>query len=312
MRRSSRFFLGANLMAGWLLLATAGPAPAVPVTFCGDGIINNGEECDDGGTANGDGCNFLCELEFCGDGIINGSEECDDGGTANNDGCDADCMNEGSPNDDDGVASNIEDSGPGCGVNGLTTGDGNGDGVLDSTQPKVATLPAANGNGYLTLVSECDLSAVEAVTPESRGGDNTHIYPFGLLGFVLSGCESSLMTVYYHAAASIPSGAAYRKHGPTTPGFPGTTKFYTLPNATFGSVAPGQCSTPVAVASFRLFDNQLGDDTGDDGDIVDQGGPGSATARQAPATSPFGIGLIMVAMILVGAYSIRRVTAETR
>ena len=31
--------------------------------FCGDSILDDNEECDDGNTTNGDGCNSLCELE---------------------------------------------------------------------------------------------------------------------------------------------------------------------------------------------------------------------------------------------------------
>lgn len=44
------------------------PESALPPT-CGDGVLNPpGEECDDGGTANGDGCSSTCKLEpgrFC-------------------------------------------------------------------------------------------------------------------------------------------------------------------------------------------------------------------------------------------------------
>jgi len=299
------------LMTGWLLVTTAGPSAAVPIGYCGDGVIQAPEECDDGGTASSDGCGPDCKLEFCGDGIIQLPEQCDDGGTAIGDGCGSDCQFE-TNGDTDGVDASIEDAGPGCGLDGLANGDGNGDGVLDSTQAKVATLPAANGNGYLTLVSECDLAEVEAVTPESRGGDPGRTYPFGLLGFVLPGCESSLMKVYYHAATSIPSGSEYRKHGPETPGFPATTKFYTLPGVVFGSEAPGACASAVATATFRLFDNQLGDDTGDDGDIVDQGGPGFGGARQAPAASPLGMVSILLALALVGAAGISRIVSGKR
>jgi cysteine-rich repeat protein len=53
--------------------------------FCGDGILDAGEECDDGNTDNGDGCSSECEIEeeehYCGDGITDLflEEECDDG-----------------------------------------------------------------------------------------------------------------------------------------------------------------------------------------------------------------------------------------
>src|SRR5690606_23127422 len=31
---------------------------------CGDGILSAAEQCDDGGTATGDGCNGLCQVEL--------------------------------------------------------------------------------------------------------------------------------------------------------------------------------------------------------------------------------------------------------
>ncbi|MEE9294475.1 MAG: DUF4215 domain-containing protein, partial [Phycisphaerae bacterium] len=67
------------------------------VTGCGNGIVTAGEECDDGNTASGDGCDATCQDEFCGDNIVNDSpnEQCDDGNTADGDGCDQFCQLEG-------------------------------------------------------------------------------------------------------------------------------------------------------------------------------------------------------------------------
>jgi fibro-slime domain-containing protein len=75
---------------------------------CGDGINNQGgiEDCDDGNTLGGDGCNGACHVEpnwtcppagpckrvfRCGDGAINPGEVCDDGNTVDGDGCSGDC-----------------------------------------------------------------------------------------------------------------------------------------------------------------------------------------------------------------------------
>ncbi len=76
---------------------------------CGDGVIDAGEQCDQGGgnVSNGDGCSSTCQIEagftcsgtpsvctmtaVCGDGVIAGTEQCDDGNTANGDGCSATC-----------------------------------------------------------------------------------------------------------------------------------------------------------------------------------------------------------------------------
>jgi len=90
---------------------------------CGNGVIESGEECDDGNGVDTDGClnscvnaycgdiiiwsrvelcddgnsseepcNSDCTESSCGDGIINGTEECDDGNTNNTDGCSNRCL----------------------------------------------------------------------------------------------------------------------------------------------------------------------------------------------------------------------------
>lgn len=76
--------------------------------FCGNGIVEGNEACDDGGYINGDGCNATCFVETnyvcfvnatktsvcskCGDGILSGLEKCDDGNRANGDGCSSSCV----------------------------------------------------------------------------------------------------------------------------------------------------------------------------------------------------------------------------
>jgi cysteine-rich repeat protein len=59
---------------------------------CGNGILDvfTGELCDDGNAMAGDGCSPTCVWEVCGNGIIDPGEECDDGlpGSAT---CDPDC-----------------------------------------------------------------------------------------------------------------------------------------------------------------------------------------------------------------------------
>ena len=74
---------------------------------CGNGTLDNAEECDDGNTISGDGCSLACRREtdwvcpnagspcvstvVCGDGRVSGKEACDDHNTAGGDGCSADC-----------------------------------------------------------------------------------------------------------------------------------------------------------------------------------------------------------------------------
>jgi cysteine-rich repeat protein len=50
---------------------------------CGNGIVDPGEECDDGNILNGDGCSATCLNEGCGNGVVDPGELCDDGNTSN-------------------------------------------------------------------------------------------------------------------------------------------------------------------------------------------------------------------------------------
>ena len=62
--------------------------------FCGDGVVDTGETCDEG-AANSDripgACRRDCAEPACGDGVVDPWEDCDDGDVEAGDGCDADC-----------------------------------------------------------------------------------------------------------------------------------------------------------------------------------------------------------------------------
>ena len=61
-------------------------------TLCGNGVVTEGEICDDGNSVDIDSCRNDCTLAFCGDGVVqSGVEECDDGNNIDDDGCAADC-----------------------------------------------------------------------------------------------------------------------------------------------------------------------------------------------------------------------------
>lgn len=77
--------------------SSRGSSRVVPV--CGNARLEQGENCEDGNTKNGDGCDAKCQLEagfppVCGDGIIMAPEQCDDGNAAGGDGCSDRCMGE--------------------------------------------------------------------------------------------------------------------------------------------------------------------------------------------------------------------------
>jgi cysteine-rich repeat protein len=126
---------------------------------CGDGIVALGEQCDDGNTTNGDGCNANCQnegLAQCGDGLINVlGEQCDDGNILDGDGCQADCTlpecNDGLDNDNDGEIDAIDlgctDANDDSERSFSETCDGVGGPVFDSTVANPAnTIFTVNGN----------------------------------------------------------------------------------------------------------------------------------------------------------------------
>ncbi len=57
---------------------------------CGDGEVDDTEECDDGNIESGDGCTPMCAIEpRCGDGVVNNviAEECDGANEIDGDAC---------------------------------------------------------------------------------------------------------------------------------------------------------------------------------------------------------------------------------
>ena len=55
---------------------------------CGDGVVDDGEECDDGNDVDTDDCLSTCVAAKCGDGaVFEGTEECDDGNMVDTDAC---------------------------------------------------------------------------------------------------------------------------------------------------------------------------------------------------------------------------------
>ncbi len=113
----------------------------VITTMCGNGSVDNGEQCDDGNKTPGDGCSVICQIPagwsctgspsvctmagVCGDGILGATEACDDGNRTAGDGCAANC---------DGVDSGYECRVPGrlcipaCGDGRKLGGEGCDDG----------------------------------------------------------------------------------------------------------------------------------------------------------------------------------------
>jgi cysteine-rich repeat protein len=153
--------------------------PDCQQAVCGDGVVDPGEQCDDGNTLDGDCCSSTCTFDpdgsSCTDGqFCNGEETCDgagscqaglpvdcsDGVGCTDDACDEDadaCVN--APNDancpDDGMfCSGLEfcDAVSDC----SSTGDPCPLGTVCSEGSDTCDAVAACGNGILESGEECD------------------------------------------------------------------------------------------------------------------------------------------------------------
>ena len=161
--------------------------------YCGDGVISNGEQCDEGSN-NGTGyghCSATCTLgPRCGDNLTNGPEQCDDGisNGASNDPCSANCtlkcgngMIDPGEQCDDGTVNNIGGYGhcsPTCTLGGRC-GDGikNGNEQCDNgindgsygTCNDNCTLAPYCGDGTVNGGEQCDDGAANSPTAYGVG-----------------------------------------------------------------------------------------------------------------------------------------------
>jgi cysteine-rich repeat protein len=119
--------------------------------WCGNGILEFGEKCDDGNKNNGDGCSNVCQIEsgwtcsgnpsvcthpggsVCGNGILEAGEQCDDGNLINGDGCSSVCT--------------TEVTAPVCGNGILQAGEQCDDGNLTNGDGCSAVCTIENGGG---------------------------------------------------------------------------------------------------------------------------------------------------------------------
>jgi cysteine-rich repeat protein len=63
-------------------------SPSCLLRYCGNGIVDPGEVCDDGNQVSGDGCEPTCmSTGGCGNGKVDVGEQCDDGNTTTSDSC---------------------------------------------------------------------------------------------------------------------------------------------------------------------------------------------------------------------------------
>ncbi|HWO26402.1 MAG TPA: DUF4215 domain-containing protein [Kofleriaceae bacterium] len=98
---------------------------------CGNGVVEDGEECDDGNTSNDDACHNDCTLcpptpGSCGDGVLDPGEECDDGNHTDGDGCSSLCKLPPPPPPPSGpvCGNGVVEPGEECDDGNTTDGDG--------------------------------------------------------------------------------------------------------------------------------------------------------------------------------------------
>ena len=119
---------------------------AVPSkVVCGNKITEEGEACDDGNVAAGDGCSSVCKIEdaatvtsttaVCGNGMAETDEDCDDGNATDTDACSNTCKTVTTSTTTGGEGGGATASGAGGGGSG-DTGGGTG-----------ATSPEGGGGG---------------------------------------------------------------------------------------------------------------------------------------------------------------------
>ncbi len=178
MRRSIRLVcLSAVLGIAACGSDTEGPTPSDGV--CGNGVVEAGEQCDDGNTADGDGCSNACLLPVCGNGLVESGEECDDGDTDDTNDCSNSCVSnggggavcgdgtldvgeecdDGNTNAGDGCAADCTtESAAVCGDGTLDDGEECDDGNTDDGDGCAAdcTNESACGDGNLDDGEECD------------------------------------------------------------------------------------------------------------------------------------------------------------
>ncbi|MCA9611205.1 MAG: hypothetical protein R3B99_02555 [Polyangiales bacterium] len=127
--------------------ATLDGADADADVRCPNGRIDEGETCDDGNTADGDGCDATCQIEAtCGDGEVEGAEGCES--TPPNvdawDGCDTRCRVEAAL-----VMRSLTTSSSGCDLDG----DGEADLALSGALGGLAASFASTLEAAVTVES---------------------------------------------------------------------------------------------------------------------------------------------------------------
>src|SRR2546427_5851837 len=75
--KTNRVTLACLLCLAGLAVGACPGAMTMSGAICGNGVVEAGEQCDDGNGVNTDGCKNNCTLPSCGDGLVSNGEQCD-------------------------------------------------------------------------------------------------------------------------------------------------------------------------------------------------------------------------------------------
>ena len=170
-------------------------------TYCGDGSVDAGEQCDDGNTNNGDACANDCTLNvFCGDGSVNAAgETCDPPGSTQSNGnvCRGDCTYCGDGHQDsgeqcdDGNTNNHDACANDCTANNPSIDickDDEGPNVRNITAgQQTIYIPVMNGDFEEPNLSNCQISSIDPIPGWTTS--NTNQYTFLGIRNGANGCS---------------------------------------------------------------------------------------------------------------------------
>jgi hypothetical protein len=171
--------------------------------------------------------------------------------------------------DNDGITDGEENAGP----NG---GDGNLDAIPDMNQNTVVSLLTNDGTDYVIIETDAGtLANCQAVTnPSPDDTPSRTNFDWGFFEFTINGVGfgGNATVTLRTPAGSAPT--TYWKYGPPDPQTPAVVEWYEfMDDGTTGAQITDN------IVTLEFIDAQRGDDTGDNGIIVDQGGPATVTAK---------------------------------
>lgn len=139
-------------------------------SVCGNGLVEPGEECDDGNNNGNSACTITYTFKspgepFCGDDVVNAGEECDDGNNKDGDGCSAACKNE--------LTSSCTSENAECEVNG-TVGKCDSNGLCVFSRSFARPTQAYMEKGLMTILDILNQEAPSPCQAKGRESPSEH------------------------------------------------------------------------------------------------------------------------------------------